>query len=132
MDFKRMGDEREIGHLTDFADIGWAASIAACKSVADLRALSAAWPSLTDVAEVVATMTEDDWPRFAAFRMACRPRAKRRPAIKEWSTGYGTIIVPERFLHALWVSETYTVPFGLAWIRLREHGWPKAEAALEG
>lgn len=118
--------ERDVHYRTDFAEVRWGARLWAATSVADLRALVAEWPSLTDAAAVVASMTDEDWPRWRRFHRRALPTSKTPPALADWKRGYGALLIPERFLHAMTVADHYKAPFGTAWIRLREFGWPNA------
>jgi len=97
-----------------------------CKQLADqttlddLRAFTKFYePIAADAYEIAATMTEDD---FKAFRAGLKKERRGKFAGVPWMERFGAVLLPAVMFEVGVVMVNYHVPFGLAYIRMREAG----------
>jgi hypothetical protein len=106
----------EITHLSEPID-RYTEALDGCDTLADLRSCLDGWrPLANDAADIADGMSEED---FTAFKKAlrCERRGKFSGEIR-----FLPIIMPEILFQVAMVSHQYHVPWGLAYIRLRDVG----------
>ena len=107
------------------ADLGpaYATDIAQAKTLAALRRILRDWRDLApDAVAVAGEMQGQGWIDFA------EGLAKERRgefAGQRWAEVYGPILIPERLLRTTLTAAKFSVPWGSAYLRLKELGWPK-------
>lgn len=77
------------------------------------------WKFLAKDAWNVISRLDFDWNEFQRGRLL---EAKGQFAGDEWCEKYGAILMPELLLKVTMFAHQYTVPWGLAYIRLRDAG----------
>lgn len=108
-----------IGYLSE-CDKEYTKSLTAAETLDDLREHAKRWePVAADALEIVSGMTEDG---FKAFRKGLRSERRGKFAGEEWMNKYGAVMLPAVLFEASIVASLYMVPWGLAYIRLRESG----------
>jgi hypothetical protein len=120
--------EADVHYRTDWADVNWATQLDWATNLEELRAVVARWPSLTDAAGQVVTMTDKDFAEWQKFRVQQRRLSRLKKPEPEPSDElfisrmqrFGAILIPERFLNVVTLADTYKAPFGTAWIRVKE------------
>ena len=109
-----------VSSITETPAPKYAKEIYAAKTRADLERVIRSWqPLAPDALEVVRTM---DDAAFDRFRVGIAKGRKKQYAGDEWAAEFGAIIVPEKMLRATMVAERFKVPWGLAWLRLKQTG----------
>jgi len=89
-----------------------------CRTVADLQALVHDYGDVAvDAVPVVDAMTAKDW---SAFKRGLRRERQGTFAGDAWVERFGPILMPFPMLKIAAVAEEFKVPFGVAWMRLRE------------
>jgi hypothetical protein len=115
----------EVSYLTDSPGKAYAAAIRAAKSKAQLVEVILPYRKVADDALAVSrAMNPDDFPRFQNDLA----RAKRKNSnawIDKFNTEWGAIAMPMKIIFASIVAERFHVPWGCAFIRLEEEGWPQ-------
>lgn len=88
--------------------------VRACKSLSELREITERYKAVAKDAYAITTkMTE---PEFVEF---CKLRSKFNPSLK-WMEKYGAILLPKILTEVGLVATTYHVPFGVAYLRMKE------------
>lgn len=108
-------------HYIDDPVPGYSAKTRKAKTLPELRAIVEDYALIAgDAVDCVAGMTEADWPEFKRGRAS---EARGKFAGEEWSEKYGCVILPEIMFRSSIVANTYFVPWGCAYIRLRDEGF---------
>lgn len=115
-----MTEPRRISYGTDDPTARYTEGIVRAKNPTALRHFLAEWPTLAPDARVAATgIKSADWPEW---RRGLEAERQGVFAGESWAERYGPILVPARMLRTSLVAERFMVPWGVAWIRLRETG----------
>lgn len=114
-----MSAEPTVGYLTEPLS-EYNQGITDAGSVDELRAFLKGWPTLApDAIATADEMNESEWPEW---RRGLAMEQKRKFAGEDWASRFMVILMPARMLRATVVSENFKVPWGLAWMRLKESG----------
>jgi len=89
-------------------------------TLAKLVAFTSEWRELAyDAFEVAAGMSEDD---FAAFRVGLALERSGNFAGEKFGKRYGALMLPEALVKIGVVAQRFGVPWGCAYLRLKETG----------
>ena len=108
-----------ISYTTDDPARDYAAVLDQCSTLMELkRAVLKDWRELApDALKIVALMSDDD---FREFKEGMQQERKGTYAGDEWSKKYNAVVMPELMFEASLLAVQFHVPWGLAFIRLRD------------
>jgi hypothetical protein len=109
-----------IGYLTEDPASRYVKSLSACRSRADLLALLREpihRECAPDALAAAEEMRDEDWPEFEE---GLRKERRKQFAGEEWCDRFGAIAIPDAMSMASVLAKKYSVPWGCAFIRLRE------------
>jgi hypothetical protein len=113
-----MTTEPRIGHVTDDPAPSWNAGLDGAGSLKELRAFVRGWPTLApDAIAAARAMKAADWDDW---RRGLASERKGEFAGEAWADKFGALLIPRRMLRASALASQFFVPFGVAWIRLRD------------
>jgi len=122
-----MSEPTRIGYITDDPTPRYNAGLDRAKDRTALRVFLREWPTLAPDAIVAAsTIKEADW---SEWRRGLESERQGAFAGEAWAERFGAILMPARMLRVSMLMEQFQVPWGLAWIRLKELGLLDGEAA---
>jgi len=79
-----------------------------------------AWQEFApDARAIVKAMTERD---FDEWRAGLTKERSGEFAGEEWARRFGVVLMPERMVRTTVIAQRFAVPWGLAWLRLKEEG----------
>ena len=115
-----MHEPRRISYTTDDPVAGYNQTLDAATDPADLRRRLGEWPTLApDAREAAKGITAEDWPEW---RRGLESERRGKFAGETWAARFSVITTPARMLRASIVADQFMVPWGLAWLRLKEAG----------
>lgn len=110
-----------VHYLTEDPTKKYVADLNRVTNLQELRKLLRDWkPFVGD--DAIAVAKEMDEADFTDFRDGLDLERKKKYAGDEWATKFGGIIIPTPMLKAAIVAENFKVPWGTAFIRLRDTG----------
>jgi hypothetical protein len=110
----------EITYLTE-PHAEYNAGITSAKTPADLVAFLEGWEELAPDALAVARAidTPEAWTQW---QEGLEKERRRKFAGEAWAARFAVIVMPEKMVRVTIAAEQFSVPWGLAWIRLAEEG----------
>lgn len=109
----------KIGYLSE-CDREYTKLLTAQETLDDLRALTKSYELIAaDAHEIAARMTEDD---FKEFRAGLKKERRGKFAGEAWADKYAAVMLPAVMFGVSEIAVSYHVPFGVAYIRMRESG----------
>lgn len=108
----------QITYISE-TDKEYVAELGNCISLAELRELLGKYREL--VADAIAAIPKDE-DEFAEFRAGLKSERRRIFAGEAWAARYGSIVVPEIMLKISMFATLFRVPWGTAYLRLKEAG----------
>lgn len=97
----------------------YCAALPKCKTLPDLMTLLHSYHTIfADALEAAPTNDVE----FAAFMAGLRKERRGQFAGEDYANRYGAVMMPELMLHVGMVAQKFGVPWGCAFIRLREAG----------
>lgn len=109
----------KIGYLSE-CDRAYTKALTAAETLADLRTVTQSYePIAADAHEIALRMTEDD---FKEFRKGLMKERRGKFAGEAWADKYMAVMLPATMFGVSEVAVSYCVPFGLAYIRMRDAG----------
>ena len=115
---KRSFELREISYISEPVE-DYVVMLNGAKTMKDLQDGLNGWRSIAgDAADLVDTMCTED---FTAFRKALRSE-RRGKFCGEAATHFLPIIIPALMFEVTMIAEQFGVPWGCAYIRLRDIG----------
>jgi hypothetical protein len=107
----------EIGYQSQ-TDEEYVKAIRKCNSLNSLRRVVTKYRELAEDAYTVCkTMTE---PEFIEFREGLKKETEGIYIGDEWTIKYGAVVLPAEILKAGLIACEFNVPFGCAYIRMKE------------
>lgn len=115
----------EIGYQTDDPGKPYGKAIRAASDLEELKTVIAVYKRVAeDAFERVLQMTERDFKQFRKdlplFRRENLPDEEMDRINKLW----GDIVLPRKMMYTSLVSNQFNAPWGTAFIRMEELGWP--------
>jgi hypothetical protein len=111
-----------IDYLTDDPAKEYAEAVFNCDSLAELKKAlrpRGKWNNVAlDAIAVVQAMKKDEWEEF---HEGIKSERRGVFAGEEWVERYGAVLMPELMLKASVLARQFKVPWGCAFIQLREH-----------
>jgi len=116
-----MSEPKRINYVTDDPAAAYNAGLDRAANREALRSFLNEWPTLAPDARVAARRikTPEDW---AAWRRGLEMERRGEFAGEEWARRFGEITMPARMLRASMLADQFHVPWGLAWLRLKDIG----------
>jgi hypothetical protein len=115
-----MTEPKRISYTTDDPTPRYNAGLDRAKDPIALKAFLREWPNLApDAIAAAKTIKRTDW---AEWRRGLDSERKGTFAGLEWAERFAVILMPGRMLRTSMLAEQFIVPWGLAWLRLRELG----------
>lgn len=107
-----------IGYLTEPAE-GWQRAIEA-ETLADLRTAVKSFELVAwDAVDIINAMTPQ---QFKSFRRGLLKERKQEFAGTAWAEKFAAVLIPETMMRVHLVADQFKVPWGCAFIRLRDEG----------
>jgi hypothetical protein len=113
-----MSEPSRIGYLTEDPAKDYAAMLDAAVDADDLRAKLKGWRKLAP--DAIAAARKMDARDFAEFKRGLQSERGGVFAGEEWADRFMDILLPSRMLRASMLANDFKVPWGLAWLRLKE------------
>lgn len=110
-----------VHYLTDDPAKEYVADLDRVTNLQELRKLLRDWKPFVGKDAIDAAKAMDD-ADFTDFRDGLVLERKKKYAGDEWATKFGAIIIPTPMLKASTIAERFKVPWGTAFIRLRDTG----------
>jgi hypothetical protein len=95
-------------------DTDYVKAVKSCKSLAELKQIVTEYREMAEDAYTEVAKMDD--PLFEQF---CKGRNRLKPSMK-WMKVYGPVLLPRVILEIGLIAITYHVPFGAAYIRVKE------------
>lgn len=112
-----VGRMKEIGYRSE-TELEYAQDLDKCNGVVDLLRTLNEYGDLTkDAREAAYKIMDADWD---SFKQGLKNERKGIFAGEEWFQKYQSILMPEKMVHISMVAERFKVPFGCAYIRMKE------------
>jgi hypothetical protein len=122
----------EINYLTENPSRDYATAIRAAKTQGELVKAILPFKEVADDALIVArAMKPADFPRFKKDLVRAS-RNNPKAWIDKFNAEWGAIAMPVKLMFSTLVAAQFSVPWGCAFIRCEEEGWPelpKSQAA---
>jgi hypothetical protein len=117
----------KIGYISETAT-DYANAIRECKTLAHLRLVTEKYRRVADDAYLIALqMTDKDFKEWLA---GLAVESKGRFAGDEFALKYGALMMPETLFKVAIVASEYGVPWGCAFIRLKDVGKIKENSGV--
>jgi hypothetical protein len=107
-----------ITYTSDQPD-DYAKAVDGATTLADLVAVLAAWKPIAPDATLA--VPKDD-TEFKAFRKGLRAERRGLFSGNVWVERFGAILMPDLMMRVSMVANKFQAPWGLVFIRLRDHG----------
>ena len=120
-------DFRAIGYLTDDPAPEYARSLWGAKNLLALRAVLAEYKAIAQDAFKAIPKSEAE---FAEWRRGLALEHKGTFAGEAWAKRWGMVLIPAIMLEASMVAEQFHVPWGCAFIRMRNLGRIKVKNGM--
>ena len=106
-------------------DIEYVKAVKNCHSLNELKGIVQEYREIAEDAYQIVQKLDD-----LLFEQFCKGRNKSKPSLK-WMEMYGASLLPKTILEAGLVSCQFHVPFGTAYIRMKELGQLEPQQAAE-
>lgn len=107
-----------VTYVSEDPSRAYAKAISACGTLVELVAELRRWRGLADDAlHAAEQMKANEWD---GFQRGLKAERRKKFAGDAWAEKWGVILMPERMIRASMLAENMSVPWGLAFLRLRE------------
>lgn len=93
--------------------------IAKCETLSHLREVLNSYDAIAHDAVLAAPKNDDE---FIEFTAGLKKESRRKSAGEEFAKRYGAILMPEIMIKVAIVAFTYNIPWGMAFLRLKDEG----------
>lgn len=108
--------------ITNLSEQGedYCTALSKCKSLSELMELLESYRSICPDALKAAPRDKEE---FAAFRSGLRKERSGVFAGEEFDQRFGSVLMPDLLIRVTPIAEKFCIPWGLAFIRLRDEGY---------